>query len=150
MTEPRTDLLAGPTGLGTSAARFSDRLTTGAEPALPAPPGDPAYVYRQWGDGSAPPLYCPVTGRVDDALAAEADRRLALWAAGCGFDEEECEQLGHAGFGRLVMRAHPDCDDPDRLLISARLNAAWWAADDLYADDTALGAVPQELPPKLA
>jgi 2-methylisoborneol synthase len=150
MTDSRTDLLAGPTGLGTSAARFMDRLTAGAEPDLPAPPGDPAYVYRQWGDGSAPPLYCPVTGRIDDALAAEVDRRLALWAAGCGFDEEECEQLGHAGFGRLVMLAHPDCDDPDRLLISARLNAAWWAADDLYADDTALGAVPQELPPRLA
>ncbi len=48
------------------------------------------------------------------------------------------------------MLAHPDCDDPDRLLISARLNAAWWAADDLYADDTALGAVPAELPQRLA
>ena len=37
------------------------------------------------------------------------------------------------------MLAHPDCEDPDRLLISARLNASWWAADDLYTDDTALG-----------
>jgi 2-methylisoborneol synthase len=48
------------------------------------------------------------------------------------------------------MLAHSDCDDPDRLVISAKLNAAWWAADDLYADDTALGAVPAELPPRLA
>jgi 2-methylisoborneol synthase len=48
------------------------------------------------------------------------------------------------------MLAHPDCDDVDRLLISAKLNAAWWAADDLYADDTALGAVPSALPPRLA
>jgi 2-methylisoborneol synthase len=156
MTEPRrgpVDLLTGPTGLGTSAARFTARLTAGpapGEPEVPAAEGDPAYAYRRWGDGSAPPLYCPVTGRIDDALAAEVDRRLAVWAAECGFDEGECEQLGRAGFGRLVMLAHPDCDDPDRLLISARLNAAWWAADDLYADDTALGAVPQELPPRLA
>ena len=156
MTESRRELaglLAGPTGLGTSAARFPARLTPEPEPDEPQVPsaeGDPAYAYRQWGDGSAPPLYCPVTGRVNDLLAEEVDRRLALWAAECGFDEQECEQLGQAGFGRLVMLAHSDCDDPDRLLISARLNAAWWAADDLYADDTALGAVPQELPPRLA
>jgi len=151
MTEPAGGLagvLAGPTGLGTSAARFTARLTAAAEPDTPILDGDPAYAHREWGDGSAPPLYCPVTGRIDDALAEEVDRRLALWASECGFDDRE--QLGQAGFGRLVMLAHPDCDDPDRLLISARLNAAWWAADDLYADDTALGAVPAELPPRLA
>lgn len=157
ITEPRgasAGVLAGPTGLGTSAARVTTRP---AAPAAPPPPqadpvvqGDPAYAYREWGDGSAPALYCPVTERVDDALAEEVDRRLALWAGECGFSEDECDALGSAGFGRLVMLAHPDCADPDRLLISARLNAAWWAADDLYADDTALGAVPERLPPRLA
>lgn len=30
------------------------------------------------------------------------------------------------------------------------MNASWWAADDLYADDTELGAIPTELPPRLA
>ncbi|TDV57817.1 family 2 encapsulin nanocompartment cargo protein terpene cyclase [Actinophytocola oryzae] len=153
MTEPLgglARLLAGPTGLGTSATRLTARLTAVAEPDTTPPEGDPAYAYREWGDGSAPPLYCPVTERIDDALAEEVDRRLALWAGECGFDDEECEQLGKAGFGRLVMLAHPDCADPDRLLISARLNAAWWAADDLYADDTSLGAVPEKLPPLLA
>jgi 2-methylisoborneol synthase len=147
MTEPHA-ALAGPTGLGTAAARFTARLTAVPEPDVPEV--DPAYAYREWGDGSAPPLYCPLTERIDDVLAEEVDRRLALWAGECGFDDEECEQLGQAGFGRLVMLAHPNCDDPDRLLISARLNAAWWAADDLYSDDTALGAVPEELPPRLA
>jgi 2-methylisoborneol synthase len=153
--------MAGPTGLGTAAARFTARLTAVPEPDteqaepvvppdVPAPDGDPAYAYRAWGDGSAPPLYCPRTERVDDTLAAAVDRRLAVWAGECGFDEQECEQLGRAGFGRLVTLAHPDCADPDRLLISARLNAAWWAADDLYSDDTALGAVPERLPPRLA
>jgi 2-methylisoborneol synthase len=73
-----------------------------------------------------------------------------VWAADCGFDGEELDLLRSAGFGRLVMLAHPDCDDPDRLLIAAQLNAAWWAADDLYADDTEMGATPTELPPRLA
>jgi 2-methylisoborneol synthase len=114
------------------------------------PADDPAYAYRPWGDGSASPLYCPVTERINDPLAAEVDLRLVGWAVDCGFSPAESEQLGRAGFGRLVMLAHPDCDDVDRLSISAELNAAWWAADDLYADDTALGAVPAELPPRLA
>jgi 2-methylisoborneol synthase len=141
--------LAGPTGLGTSAANLTT-LFTRAEAEAPEPLPDPAYAYRPWGDGTASPLYCPVTERINDPLGEEVDRRLAVWALECGFSEDESEQLGQAGFGRLVMLAHPDCDDPDRLLISAKLNAAWWAADDLYADDTALGAVPAELPPKLA
>jgi 2-methylisoborneol synthase len=144
MTNPRgalSALLAGPTGLGTSAARFPTRLTSG---------DDPAYAYRPWGDGTAAPLYCPVAERIDDPLGAEVDRGLVAWAGECGFSEQECGQLGQAGFGRLVALAHPDVDDPDRLMISAKLNAAWWAADDLYSDDTALGAVPTELPPRLA
>ena len=146
MTEPSgglARLLAGPTGLGTSAARFPTQLTD-------PPDADPGYTYRAWGDGSAAPLYCPLPERVDDTLGAEVDRGLVSWAAECGFSSDECAQLEQAGFGRLVTLAHPDCDDPERLLISARLNAAWWAADDLYADDTALGAVPAELPPRLA
>lgn len=172
----RSGELAMPTGLGTSAARIAtgDTRTDQAdvEPALPVPSpvagptglgtaaarallapeigSDPTYVERPWGDGSASPLYCPVTGRINDLLAAEVDERLVAWAGECGFSDDECDQLRKAGFGRLVMLAHSDCDDPDRLLVSAKLNAAWWAADDLYADDTALGAVPAELPPRLA
>lgn len=139
-------ILAGPTGLGTAAARLGRHRAE--ESGAPRP--DPAYAYRPWGDGTASPLYCPVTGRINDPLGDEVDRRLVTWAADCGFSASEAEQLGQAGFGRLVMLAHPDCDDPERLLISAKLNAAWWAADDLYSDDTALGAVPEELPARLA
>lgn len=128
-------VLAGPSGLGTSAARLVH---------------DPAYVLRPWGDGTASPLYVPVVERVNDPLAAEVDVRLAAWALDCGFDDEQTAQLGKALFGRLVMLAHPDCDDPDRLLIAAQMNAAWWAADDLYADDSERGATPTELPPRLA
>ncbi|WP_233573733.1 family 2 encapsulin nanocompartment cargo protein terpene cyclase [Amycolatopsis panacis] len=136
-------LPAGPLGLGTSAARIAAQF---------APPTghDPAYAHRQWGDGSAPPLYIPVVARVDDALAEEVDRRLVIWAAECGFTGKGLDQIAHAGFGRLVMLAHPDCLDPDLLLIAAQLNAVWWAADDYYADDSSLGAAPTELPPRLA
>lgn len=113
------------------------------------PASDPAYAMRPWGDGSASPLYCPITERINDALADIVDERLALWAGECGFDEDEIVKIRKTRFGRLVMLAHPDCDDPDRLLIGAKLNAAWWAADDYYADDSALGAVPEQLPPRL-
>jgi 2-methylisoborneol synthase len=126
-----------PSGLGTSAARVSGLH-------------DPGYVERTWGDGTAPPLYCPVVERIDAALADEVDERLAAWANDCGFPDDQVVLLRGAGFGRLAMLAHPDCDDPDRLLIAAQLNAAWWAADDLYADDSEMGATPTELPPRLA
>jgi 2-methylisoborneol synthase len=134
---PPAAVLAGPSGLGTSAARV-----VGLH--------DPAYVERPWGDGTASPLYCPVVERVDGALADEVDDRLVVWAGDCGFHGDQLGPLRAAGFGRLAMLTHPDCDDPDRLLIAAQLNAAWWAADDLYADDSEMGASPTELPPRLA
>ncbi|MEV4316807.1 family 2 encapsulin nanocompartment cargo protein terpene cyclase [Actinocrispum sp. NPDC049592] len=132
-TAPR---VRGPSGLGTSAARV----------LLPGP----GYAERSWGDGTGPPLYVPVVERINDALAEEVNQRLMGWAADCGFPDDQVELMGKGGFGRLAMLAHPDTDDPDRLLIAAQLNAAWWAADDLYADDSELGATPTELPPRLA
>lgn len=141
-----------PTGLGTSAARLADQLTRARAGELD-PPVSPdraaGYAERPWGDRTAPPLYCPITQRIDEPLADEVDRRLAGWAADCGFDDAEIEKLLKTRFGRLMMLAHPGCDDPEGLLIPARMNAAWWAADDYYADDSALGAVPELLPPRL-
>jgi 2-methylisoborneol synthase len=130
-------LVVGPSGLGTSAARVSGLHDLG-------------YLERPWGDGTASPLYVPVVERIDAALAEEVDDRLVVWAKGCGFTDDQLDPLRGAGFGRLAMLTHPDCDDPDRLLIAAQLNGAWWAADDLYADDTEMGATPTELPPRLA
>jgi 2-methylisoborneol synthase len=133
-----------PSGLGTSAANIADVF---------APAGiasGPVYVEREWGDGTASPLYVPVVERINEPLAAEVDRRLVAWAGECGFTGEGLEQIGQAGFGKLVMLAHPESDDPDLLLIAAQLNAVWWAADDYYADDSSLGASPTELPPRLA
>lgn len=128
-------VLTGPSGLGTASTKFVR---------------DPGYVERPWGDGTAPPLYTPVVDRIDDALAEEVENRLVVWALDCGFTDEQAEMMRAARFGRLAMLAHADCDDPDRLLIAAQLNAAWWAADDLYADDSEMGAIPTDLPPRLA
>lgn len=146
-------VLAKLTGLGTSAARLAAQFNQvrPAEPQQSAPVAihDPAYAERPWGDGSASPLYCPVTERVDDVLAHEVDNRLEVWARQCGFTDQEAERIRKGGFGRLVTLTHPDSDDPDRLLLAAQMNAIWWAADDYYADDTDMGAVPTELPPRL-
>jgi len=152
-----------PSGLGTSAALLSPAQTGGCTGAAQPPTGrircapgagaalsDPsAYEERAWGDGSASPLYCPRTERVDDRLAAEVDVRLIAWAVGLGFSAEELDALRKVSFGRLAMLAHADVDDPDALLVAAQMNAAWWAADDYYADSTEAGADPTLLPERL-
>jgi 2-methylisoborneol synthase len=129
----------GPHGIGTSAARIFAKATP-----------DPAYAERTWGDGTASPLYVPIVERENDALAEVVNERLMVWAKDCGFTDDQVAMMGKAGFGRLVMLTHSDVDDPDRLLIAAQMNAAWWAADDLYADDSDMGASPTKLPPRLA
>ncbi|GAB1823791.1 family 2 encapsulin nanocompartment cargo protein terpene cyclase [Herbidospora sp. RD11066] len=159
--------LPGPTGLGTTALRLPviDPAETPISPdghQEPAPSLDPTsvvrrfsttplpYREREWGDGSHPPLYIPETVRVNEPLAEEVNRRLVAWAEGIGLHEGRIETFRDAGFGRLATLAHADTDEPDQILISAQMNAAWWAADDYYADETDLGATPTELPPRLA
>jgi 2-methylisoborneol synthase len=109
-----------------------------------------SYTERDWGDASYPPLYCPETGRIDDDLAEEVNERLVAWAGKAGIYATQLDKFRDTGFGRLAMLTHPDSDDPDMLLVAAQMNAAWWAADDYYADETPLGATPTELPPRLA
>lgn len=150
-----------PSGLGTAAAALPAIQPGGCTGArLPLeqawrPPGgtglrDPsAYEQRPWGDGSASPLYCPRTERVDDRLADEVDARLLVWAADRGCGADELSALAKVRFGRLVMLAHSDVDDPDALLAAAQMNTAWWAADDYYADSTEAGADPTLLPDRL-
>ncbi|MFD1538592.1 family 2 encapsulin nanocompartment cargo protein terpene cyclase [Nonomuraea guangzhouensis] len=169
-TEPPAAItLPGPTGLGTSALRvlLPDRRPAprpcehdGHEPPLPhlTLPGAVrkhslaplTYQEREWGDGSYPPLYCPATVRIDEDLADEVNRRLVAWAERVGIHEGRMKEFGDTGYGRLAMLTHPDTDDADMLLVAAQMNAAWWAADDYYADETELGATPTELPPRLA
>ncbi|WP_306362896.1 family 2 encapsulin nanocompartment cargo protein terpene cyclase [Nocardia sp. CC227C] len=125
--------------LGESAFRLPVRRLTDAEP----------YREHEWGDGSAPPVYCPPAARGDDALAEAVDDRLAVWAESIGYTDDELDKLRETGYGRLVMLTHTDTDDPDRLLVAAQMNTAWWMADDYYADDSALGADPNRLPQRL-
>ncbi|MGH8567866.1 MAG: family 2 encapsulin nanocompartment cargo protein terpene cyclase, partial [Gammaproteobacteria bacterium] len=103
----RTALLGRPTGLGTSAARLAEQFTRARsgdlDPPLPKADLDPAYAERPWGDGTASPLYCPVTERINEPLADEVDERLAVWAKDCGFDDDEIKKMRKARFGRLVM-----------------------------------------------
>jgi 2-methylisoborneol synthase len=164
-------LLAGPSGLGTSACHFprsprhdtfgpgedqtpEDRLYASCTSAGPLVRSDMyaplPYLEREWGDGSYPPLYCPATARIDDDLADEVNQRLVSWAGKVGIYATQLDKFRDTGFGRLAMLTHPDSDDPDMLLVAAQMNAAWWAADDYYADETSLGATPTELPPRLA
>ncbi|MEU7740638.1 family 2 encapsulin nanocompartment cargo protein terpene cyclase [Nonomuraea sp. NPDC049158] len=162
-------MAAGPTGLGTSALHVPSpdqwppprvcehdgheppqpRLTLSS--AMRAHDLAPlAYREREWGDGSYPPLYCPETVRIDEDLGEEVNRRLVAWAERVGLHEGRMKVFSDTGYGRLAMLTHPDTDDPDMLLIAAQTNAAWWAADDYYADESDLGATPTELPPRLA
>ncbi|UFS95973.1 family 2 encapsulin nanocompartment cargo protein terpene cyclase [Nocardia huaxiensis] len=132
--------LAPGKALGGSTFRIPiRRLTADLEP----------YQEFEWGDGSASPVYCPPAARVDDRLAEEVDNRLAAWAESIGFTPDELAKLRNTGYGRLVMLTHTDSDDPDRLLVAAQMNTAWWMADDYYADDSALGADPTRLPQRL-
>ncbi|MGH3925795.1 MAG: hypothetical protein ACRDTT_23535, partial [Pseudonocardiaceae bacterium] len=89
-------LLTGPTGLGTSAARFPSLRTAigetaaatgrGAKRQMPDGPtgnGDSAVrvsAERSADGGSGPELYCPPALRDDEALGEEVNDRLVDWA----------------------------------------------------------------------
>jgi len=125
----------GPLGLGTSAAR----AFTSA-----------GYVPREWGDGTHPPLLVPEPVRINEPLGQAVNEDLVAWAAQTGIYADRLDAFQQTGFGRLAMLAHPETDDRDRLLLAAKMNAAWWASDDYYADEAELGAAPVQLPPRLA
>ncbi|WP_280466422.1 family 2 encapsulin nanocompartment cargo protein terpene cyclase [Nocardia brasiliensis] len=115
------------------------------DPHTPLP-----YIHRDWGDGSLPTLYCPPTVRIDDTLGDLLDTQLLQWAGEVGIHAGRLDKFRDDGFGRLAMLTHPDTDDLDALLLAAKMNAAWWACDDYYGDETDLGADPTRLAPRLA
>ncbi|MGW1373164.1 family 2 encapsulin nanocompartment cargo protein terpene cyclase [Streptomyces sp. NPDC002446] len=118
----------GPTGLGTSAARIAPRRK------------DVGGVAVDAGDTAVPDLYCPPALRVDPALANEVNARLVAWAEEIGLYAGRLDRVRAADFGRLMMLAHPDTDDPDRLLAAGKCALAEWATDDYYCDDETMGS----------
>ncbi|MFE7717607.1 family 2 encapsulin nanocompartment cargo protein terpene cyclase [Nocardia rhizosphaerihabitans] len=122
LSVPAPRYLLGPTGIGTTSL-------------WRAAPPTPQAGARQ----AIPPLYCPPPERDDPALAEAVNVGLLAWAAEIGLYEGRLDELGKADFGRLIMLAHPDCDDPDLLLGAARAAVAEWSVDDYYCEEDAPG-----------
>ncbi|PWV54858.1 family 2 encapsulin nanocompartment cargo protein terpene cyclase [Nocardiopsis sp. L17-MgMaSL7] len=150
-------LPGGPSGLGTSAARIllpdrppvseprGQRAAT-LVPASPAGPGLPQ------GDGGSPVpvLYCPPAVRDDPALGEEVNDRLVEWAEEVGVYPGQLDRVRACDFGRLIMLAHPETDDPERLLAAAKCALSEWSVDDHYMDGEVEEAQPELLGQRLA
>jgi 2-methylisoborneol synthase len=149
-------LPAGPTGRGTSAARLIDALRTdagargGDGTAAPATPDAPGKGRQSRGGLHIPELYCPDPIRDNPALGEQVNERLVAWASEIGIYAGRLDELRAHNFGRLMMLAHPDCDDPDRLLAAARCGLSEWAVDDHYVDIEGDDAEPQLIGLRLA
>jgi 2-methylisoborneol synthase len=147
----------GPTGLGTTAVRIG-APSAGSTTRPAAPPGGATGLGTSASraptgppDGATvPELYCPPAVRDDRALGEEVDDRLIEWAGEVGIYAGQLDRVRAAEFGRLIMLAHPDTDDPDRLLAAAKCALSEWAVDDYYVDDEAVGADPLLLGERLS
>ncbi|MFI5540064.1 family 2 encapsulin nanocompartment cargo protein terpene cyclase [Nocardia sp. NPDC051900] len=153
----------GPTGLGTPSALLHGlagppRTGTRTQPSIGSgAAGGPARVPRApTGSGTAavcrdrqdpiPPLYCPPPLRDDPALAEAVNTGIIDWARDIGLYEGRLEELRDADFGRLIMLAHPDCDDADRLLAAAKCAVSEWSVDDYYCEEDADDRAPDGTP----
>ncbi|WP_283844134.1 family 2 encapsulin nanocompartment cargo protein terpene cyclase [Streptomyces barringtoniae] len=156
-------LPAGPTGLGTSAAALG-RTGPGASAAVVAPDGSGASavdrraaVLEPHREAREAPvsdiglrLHCPPAVRDDPALGEIVTERLVEWAEEVGIYPGRLDRIREADFGRLIMLAHPESDDPERLLAAAKCALSEWAVDDHYVDGEVEEARPQELGRRLA
>jgi 2-methylisoborneol synthase len=149
-----------PVGLGTAAARLPSpsarAATVDSSPKagrIGAPSGLGMSALRVPAGSSAgtriPELYCPGPARDDEALGKEVNDRLIEWAEEVGIYPGQLDTVRSAGVGRLIMLAHPDSDDADRLLAAAKCALAEWSTDDHYVDDETLGADPRKLAARL-
>lgn len=136
--------LLGPVGLGAASLLVEPPGGDRASPAAPAPAAreSPAAA-----PGSAiPPLYCPPPVRDDPALAEAVNAGIIAWAQAIGLYDGRLDELHRADFGRLIMLAHPDCDDPDRLLAAAKCAVSEWSVDDYYCEEDADDRAPDGSP----
>ncbi|MET9712089.1 family 2 encapsulin nanocompartment cargo protein terpene cyclase [Nocardiopsis alba] len=148
---------SGPTGFGTSAATIlssprpapveSTRGTSGTRlPDAPAAPG----TRGDDGGSSVPVLYCPPAVRDDPALGEEVNDRLVEWAEEVGVYPGQLDRVRACDFGRLIMLAHPETDDVERLLAAAKCALSEWSVDDHYMDGEVEEARPELLGQRLA
>lgn len=79
-------------------------------------------------------LHCPPAVRDDRALGETVTEGLVEWAEEVGIYPGRLDMIRKADFGRLIMLAHPESDDPDRLLAAAKCALAEWSVDDHYVD----------------
>ncbi|RDI49588.1 family 2 encapsulin nanocompartment cargo protein terpene cyclase [Nocardia mexicana] len=141
-------LLSGRTDLTRLRTRVTRTDTTTEDPTSPGATGGPQ---RSGGpvpaqQSAIPPLYCPPPVRDDPALAAAVNEGILLWAETIGLYEGKLDELRKADFGRLIMLAHPDCDDPDRLLAVAKCAVSEWSVDDYYCEEDADDRAPDGTP----
>ncbi|MEU1962428.1 family 2 encapsulin nanocompartment cargo protein terpene cyclase [Nocardia sp. NPDC019304] len=150
-----------PTGLGTASALLGirglaapprpahSRIGSGAPGPARVPRGATGYDTAAAGrDGQdpIPPLYCPPPVRDDPALAEAVNTGIVDWARDIGLYEGRLDELRDADFGRLIMLAHPDCDDADLLLAAAKCAVSEWSVDDYYCEEDADDRAPDGTP----
>ncbi|MBB5917700.1 2-methylisoborneol synthase [Nocardia transvalensis] len=137
----------GPTGIGTTSLR--PRLPSGESAPVSAPSGGNApagHTGTAGGESRIPPLYCPPPVRDNPSLAEAVNEGILRWAESIGLYEGRLDELRKADFGRLIMLAHPDCDDPDRLLAAAKCAVSEWSVDDYYCEEDADDHAPDGTP----
>ncbi|WP_268893445.1 family 2 encapsulin nanocompartment cargo protein terpene cyclase [Nocardia terrae] len=168
---PARRIASGPTGIGTTSA-FRRAGVAGAPPATGAiadaaqavptsaaarpenavaagsprishgPSGIGTGAVRRGQGAAIPALYCPPPVRDNPALAEAVNAGIIAWAKEIGLYEGRLEELHKADFGRLIMLAHPDCDDADRLLAAAKCAVSEWSVDDYYCEEDASDIAP--------
>ncbi|MEC3919754.1 family 2 encapsulin nanocompartment cargo protein terpene cyclase [Nocardia sp. CDC160] len=130
---PARRIANGPTGIGTTSAY---RRAGKAAPPVAARPASTSRA------SAIPALYCPPPVRDNPVLAEAVNVGIIAWAEEIGLYEGRLDDLRKADFGRLIMLAHPDCDDADRLLAAAKCAVSEWSVDDYYCEEDASDIAP--------
>ncbi|SNY89857.1 2-methylisoborneol synthase [Nocardia amikacinitolerans] len=145
----RSRIPLGPSGLGTAGSAVRPAPVAMSDPA-PVPLGPTGLgtesTRRGGGSSRIPPLYCPPPLRDDPTLAEAVNEGLLAWAEDIGLYAGRLDELRKADFGRLIMLAHPDCSDADRLLAAAKCAVSEWSVDDYYCEEDADDRAPDGTP----
>ncbi|MFJ9366885.1 family 2 encapsulin nanocompartment cargo protein terpene cyclase [Nocardia sp. NPDC101769] len=116
--------------------------SAGAKRVSHGPSGIGTGSTRRAQEAVIPALYCPPPVRDNPALAEAVNFGIIAWAEEIGLYEGRLDDLRKADFGRLIMLAHPDCDDADRLLAAAKCAVSEWSVDDYYCEEDASDIAP--------